>query len=96
VTEIYLCGVCSCQEILRRNGRGQSTGRNHIGVRRSSDNMASWSGKYLIEAGSSAGYSCLVDGVLKTSTAAAAPMGGILFESSGSGNINFAKFPTTF
>jgi pyruvate dehydrogenase kinase 2/3/4 len=24
LTEIYLCGVCSCQEILRRNGRGQS------------------------------------------------------------------------
>jgi hypothetical protein len=23
LTEIYLCGVCSCQEILRRNGRGQ-------------------------------------------------------------------------
>jgi hypothetical protein len=23
VTEIYLCNVCSCQEILRRNGRGQ-------------------------------------------------------------------------
>jgi hypothetical protein len=22
VTEIYLCDVCSCQEILRRNGRG--------------------------------------------------------------------------
>jgi hypothetical protein len=22
VTEIYLCNVCSCQEILRRNGRG--------------------------------------------------------------------------
>jgi hypothetical protein len=22
-TEIYLCDVCSCQEILRRNGRGQ-------------------------------------------------------------------------
>jgi hypothetical protein len=21
-TEIYLCNVCSCQEILRRNGRG--------------------------------------------------------------------------
>eukprot|EP01047_Picozoa_sp_COSAG01_P058649 COSAG01_NODE_6937_length_3431_cov_20.894358_1_plen_59_part_00 len=21
-TEIYLCDVCSCQEILRRNGRG--------------------------------------------------------------------------
>jgi hypothetical protein len=24
LTEIYLCGVCSCQEILRRNGRGQA------------------------------------------------------------------------
>jgi hypothetical protein len=23
LTEIYLCGICSCQEILRRNGRGQ-------------------------------------------------------------------------
>jgi hypothetical protein len=23
LTEIYLCGVCSCPEILRRNGRGQ-------------------------------------------------------------------------
>jgi hypothetical protein len=24
LTEIYLCGVCSCREILRRNGRGQA------------------------------------------------------------------------
>jgi hypothetical protein len=24
LSEIYLCNVCSCQEILRRNGRGQS------------------------------------------------------------------------
>jgi ubiquitin-activating enzyme E1 C len=24
LTEIYLCGICSCQEILRRNGRGQA------------------------------------------------------------------------
>eukprot|EP01047_Picozoa_sp_COSAG01_P069140 COSAG01_NODE_10152_length_2235_cov_165.625000_2_plen_63_part_00 len=23
MTEIYLCGVCSCQEILRRHGRAQ-------------------------------------------------------------------------
>jgi translation elongation factor EF-Tu-like GTPase len=23
LTEIYLCNVCSCPEILRRNGRGQ-------------------------------------------------------------------------
>jgi hypothetical protein len=24
LTEMYLCNVCSCQEILRHNGRGQS------------------------------------------------------------------------
>eukprot|EP01047_Picozoa_sp_COSAG01_P006834 COSAG01_NODE_251_length_20305_cov_5.846447_20_plen_162_part_00 len=23
LTEVYLCGVCACQEMLRRNGRGQ-------------------------------------------------------------------------
>jgi hypothetical protein len=27
LTEIYLCNVCSCQEILRRNGRGQGGAR---------------------------------------------------------------------
>jgi hypothetical protein len=27
LTEIYLCGVCSCHEMLRRNGRGQGRGR---------------------------------------------------------------------
>eukprot|EP01047_Picozoa_sp_COSAG01_P071277 COSAG01_NODE_11021_length_2025_cov_19.414313_4_plen_149_part_00 len=27
LTEIYLCNVCSCQQILRRNGRGQHVDR---------------------------------------------------------------------
>jgi hypothetical protein len=27
LTEVYLCGVCSCQEILRRDGRGQQVFR---------------------------------------------------------------------
>jgi hypothetical protein len=26
LTEMYLCNVCSCQEILRRNGPGQACG----------------------------------------------------------------------
>jgi hypothetical protein len=26
LTEIYQCNVCACQEILRRNGRGQAAG----------------------------------------------------------------------
>ena len=30
MTEIYLCDVCSCQEILRRNGRGQVDERGRL------------------------------------------------------------------
>eukprot|EP01047_Picozoa_sp_COSAG01_P055054 COSAG01_NODE_6087_length_3860_cov_2.910420_3_plen_229_part_00 len=29
---IYLCGICSCQEILRRNGRGRPGGEGQIGL----------------------------------------------------------------
>ena len=64
-------------------------GRNHIGVRRSSDDTATWSGKHLIEAGNSAGYSCLVNAPVQG-------RGGILFESLGAGNIAFATFPLSF
>ena len=78
-----------------------TSGRNHIGIRRSTDNMASWGSKsFMVETGSSAGYSCLVAGALKGSSVqqrdGAATEGGILFESLGSGNIAFAKFPTVF
>eukprot|EP01047_Picozoa_sp_COSAG01_P038343 COSAG01_NODE_3107_length_6575_cov_3.080296_3_plen_180_part_00 len=34
LTEIYLCNVCSCQEILRRNGRGQGQHRWRSSMRR--------------------------------------------------------------
>ena len=60
-------------------------------------------GKFLIETGNSAGYSCLVQGALMTGPGgegeeaeAAAAVGGILFESLGSGNIAFATFPAVF
>jgi hypothetical protein len=33
LTEIYPCNVCSCQEILRRNGRGQAARRQQPRVR---------------------------------------------------------------
>jgi hypothetical protein len=31
LTEMYLCNVCSCQEMLRRNGRGQPPGALGLG-----------------------------------------------------------------
>jgi sialidase-1 len=72
-----------------------TTGRDHIGVRRSDDNMQSWGAKpHLIETSGSAGYSCLVAGPLHGSSKA--PLGGILFESIGSGNIAFSTFPAKF
>ena len=73
----------------RFSERWRGAGRNHIGVRRSSDDTATWSGKHLIEAGNSAGYSCLVNAPVQG-------RGGILFESLGAGNIAFATFPLSF
>eukprot|EP01047_Picozoa_sp_COSAG01_P075125 COSAG01_NODE_12773_length_1688_cov_1.181246_3_plen_101_part_00 len=32
MTEIYLCGVCSCQEVLRRNGRAQARAQDHAQI----------------------------------------------------------------
>ena len=76
-------------QALRFSERWRGAGRNHIGVRRSSDDTATWSGKHLIEAGNSAGYSCLVNAPVQG-------RGGILFESLGAGNIAFATFPLSF
>ena len=56
-------------------------------------------GKFMVETGGSAGYSCLVTGALKMPSEGVngvGSQGGILFESLGSGNIAFAKFPATF
>ena len=62
--------------------------------------MATWSGTFMVEAGGSAGYSCLVSGALEEAPAggplASSKSGGILFESLGAGNIAFARFPTKF
>lgn len=76
------------------------TGRNHIGIRRSKNNIESWGTKsFMVETGNTAGYSCLVAGVLKSGEGQEmrdSDMGGILYESLGSGNIEFATFPISF
>merc|ERR1712151_477553 len=63
-------------------------GRNHLTIRKSTDNCGTWSAKLLVEAGSSAGYSCLVQGALDAYPSS----GGILYEAE-DGSIKFARFP---
>jgi acyl-CoA synthetase (AMP-forming)/AMP-acid ligase II len=55
LTEIYLCSVCSCPEILRRNGRGQGErGEIVLGMGRPFPSMARtiWGDKKAFETGS--------------------------------------------
>ena len=68
-------------------------GRNHLTIRKSVDNAATWSGgSLLVQEGNSAGYSCLVRGMLPPKKGEPGPVGGILYEDT-KGGISFARFP---
>jgi sialidase-1 len=69
-----------------------SSGRNHLTIRKSVDNTATWGKSLLIEAGSSAGYSCLVKGAIQEGGGKASTNGGLLYEAVG-GTIKFVRFP---
>ena len=70
-----------------------SIGRNHLTIKKSTDNTATWAAKsLLVEAGNSAGYSCLVQGGIQIGGAKASTEGGILYEAVG-GTIKFVRFP---
>ena len=68
-----------------------TSGRNHLSIRKSSDSAASWTSQLLVQAGASAGYSCLVKGALHGHP----DSGGLLYEAS-DGTIKFARFPLSF
>ena len=70
-----------------------NSGRNHLTIRKSTDNTATWATSLLVEAGSSAGYSCLVKGAIQEGGRASTD-GGLLYEAAG-GAIKFARFPLT-
>lgn len=62
--------------------------RSHLTVRRSDDGGFTWLSKLEIQEGASAGYSSLVQGSVGD-----ADHGGILYESTSPGSIDFATFP---
>jgi len=68
-----------------------TSGRNHLSIRKSSDSAASWTAQLLVQAGASAGYSCLVKGALHGHP----DSGGLLYEAA-DGTIKFARFPLSF
>lgn len=64
-------------------------GRDHLTIQASSDQGHSWTPRYLVQTGVSAGYSSLVKGYLVNTTTS-----GILYEAAGaSGCIDFQLFP---
>ena len=76
-----------------RNQPREASSRSHLTIRKSIDNAATWGGgSLLVQAGGSAGYSCLVRGMLPAKPDEPGPVGGILYEDTKSG-ISFARFP---
>jgi len=69
-----------------------SIGRNHLTIKKSTDNTATWAKSLLVEAGGSSGYSCLVQGGIQGGDGKASTEGGILYEAVG-GTIKFVRFP---
>lgn len=69
-----------------------NSGRNHLTIKKSTDNTATWAKSLLVEAGNSAGYSCLVKGAIQGGHGKASTDGGILYEAVG-GTIKFVRFP---
>jgi sialidase-1 len=66
--------------------------RSHLTIKKSTDNTATWGKSLLVEAGDSAGYSCLVKGAIQGGDGKASTDGGILYEAT-DGSIKFSRFP---
>lgn len=67
-----------------------TSGRNHLTVKKSEDGGKTWPASHLVQAGNSAGYSSLVQGTVQDQD-----HGGILYESTSGGCIDFKTFPLT-
>ena len=69
------------------------TSRSHLTIKKSTDNTATWGKSLLVEAGNSAGYSCLVKGAIQGGAGGkASTEGGLLYEAD-DGSIKFVRFP---
>ena len=69
-----------------------TSGRNHLTIKKSTDNTATWGKALQVEAGNSAGYSCLVQGAIQGGDGKASTDGGLLYEAA-DGTIKFVRFP---
>lgn len=65
-----------------------TSGRNHLTVKKSEDGGNTWSASHEVQSGTSAGYSSLVQGTVQDEE-----HGGIVYESTSAGCIDFKTFP---
>jgi len=70
----------------------QLSSRGNLTIKKSTDNTATWGKSLLVEAGNSAGYSCLVKGAIQGGDGKVSTDGGILYEAA-DGSIKFSRFP---
>ena len=106
ISPVCQASIVSFDNATYFSNPASTKGRNHLTIRKSTDNAHTWTSELLVEAGSSAGYSCLVKGAIQKANShaqqgePATPSlggdgngeGGILYEAVG-GTINFAIFP---
>ena len=94
ISPVCQASIVSFRGVTYFSNPASTTGRDHTTIRRSTDNAVTWSSELLVEAASSAGYSCLVKGALLKPKAGGGE-GGILYEAVSS-TIKFSRFPLEF
>ena len=95
ISPVCQASIVSFGGVTYFSNPASTSGRNHITIRRSTDSAATWSSSLLVEAGASAGYSCLIKGALPArADGGPGDEGGILYEAST--GIAFARFPLSF
>ena len=109
ISPVCQASIVSFDNATYFSNPASTKGRNHLTIRKSIDNAQTWTSELLVQAGSSAGYSCLVKGAIQKGnkhlqqreTVVASleddgsGEGGILYEAVG-GTIDFAIFPLSF
>ena len=65
ISPVCQASIVSFDNATYFSNPASTKGRNHLTIRKSTDNAHTWTSELLVEAGSSAGYSCLVKGAIQ-------------------------------
>eukprot|EP01050_Picozoa_sp_SAG11_P043618 SAG11_NODE_20747_length_439_cov_0.608824_2_plen_107_part_01 len=65
ISPVCQASIVSFDNATYFSNPASTKGRNHLTIRKSLDNAKTWTSELLVEAGNSAGYSCLVKGAIR-------------------------------